>query len=83
MVVLAKLDCQLNEDPDANGDQADSSNVGHHLLSSDDSQVVAQIYLTFFIKAPWDKKVMLNVKYSLSFMNHACTSDAPYLPQAA
>ena len=31
MVVLPELDSQLNDNPDANGDEAHCSNVGHNL----------------------------------------------------
>ena len=31
VMVFAKLNSQLDDDPDGNGDQADSSNIRHHL----------------------------------------------------
>ena len=33
VVVFAELNCQLNDNPNADGDQADGSDVGHHLFS--------------------------------------------------
>lgn len=31
VVIFPKLNCQLNDDPDSDGDEAHSSNVGHDL----------------------------------------------------